>query len=70
MRAFTPTFGVLSGSLGLALLVALPVVPVSQVLEIASDSLTAYKYASNTIVQGVRPQVLQRGVTIDGAMRS
>jgi len=70
MRAFTPTFGVLPVSLALALLAGLPVTPVSQVLEIASDSLTTYRYASNTTIQGVRPQVLQRGVTIDGAMRS
>jgi hypothetical protein len=70
MRAFTPMFGVLPGSLGLALLVTLPVVPVSQILEIASDSLTTNKYTGNTLVQGVRPQVVQRGVTIDGAMRS
>src|SRR5262245_5796886 len=68
MRAFTPLFRLLGVSL--SLLVAHPVTPVSQILEIASDSLTSYRYTGNTLVQGVRPQVLQRGVTIDGAMRS
>ncbi|MFN0007039.1 MAG: RHS repeat-associated core domain-containing protein [Planctomycetota bacterium] len=74
MRAFIPSFGVLRVSLLLALLPALTTnrasAQTSQILEIASDSLTSYRYTGNTVVQGVRPQYNQRGVTIDGAMRS
>lgn len=74
MRAVSPTFGVLRVSLFLALISALSAnrasAQSSQILETASDSLTSYRYTGNTLVQGVRPQYNQRGVTIDGAMRS
>jgi hypothetical protein len=42
----------------------------AQVLESASDPMTTYKPTGNTTIQGVRPRVLQRGVTLDGVMRS
>ena len=41
-----------------------------QILEIHSDSLTAYKPTGNTLVQDVRPLHSQRGVTIDGSLRA
>ena len=72
MRAMSPTLVVLRGYLTLLLLLAFgpAAAAQSQILEIASDSLTSYRYTGNTPVQGVRPQYNQRGVTIDGAMRS
>jgi len=41
-----------------------------QVLQTSGDSLTTYKYAGNTRVQGVRPRAEQRGVGLDGAHRA
>src|SRR5215468_9118081 len=41
-----------------------------QILENYSTSLTTYKPSGNTTIQGVRPLVVQRGVTIDGVVRS
>jgi RHS repeat-associated protein len=41
-----------------------------QILETYNDSLTTYKPTGNTAVQGVRPLAVQRGVTLDGAMRA
>src|SRR5262245_58963139 len=71
MRLLAPS---IQSSLALALVLSLiehhDAVPVSQILEIASDSLLSYRYTGNTVVQGVRPQYNQRGVTVDGAMRS
>ena len=42
----------------------------AQILETYDASMTTYKPTGNTLVQGVRPQVVQRGVTLDGVMRS
>lgn len=70
MRAFPPTFGVLRVYLTLGLLLAFPTAANAQILATSSDSLTSYQYTGNTLVQGVRPQYLQRGATFDGAMRS
>ena len=42
----------------------------AQILESANDSMTTYRPSGNSTLQGVRPQVTQRGVTLDGAMRS
>ncbi|MCC6285056.1 MAG: hypothetical protein IT439_07095 [Phycisphaerales bacterium] len=41
-----------------------------QILQTSGDSLTTYKYAGNTRVQGVRPRAEQRGVGLDGAQRA
>jgi hypothetical protein len=41
-----------------------------QILQTSSDSLTTYKYAGNTRVQGVRPRAEQRGVGLDGVQRA
>src|SRR5262245_42110948 len=43
---------------------------VSQILETYSTSLTTYKPTGNSLLQGVRPLVTQRGLTIDGVLRS
>jgi RHS repeat-associated protein len=42
----------------------------AQILEIHSDSLTTYKPTGQTAVQLVRPLVSQRGVNIEGSLRS
>src|SRR5260221_462427 len=42
----------------------------AQILENYSTSLTTYKPTGNTTIQGVRPLVVQRGVTLDGVLRS
>jgi YD repeat-containing protein len=42
----------------------------AQILEIFGDPLTTYLPASNTNVQDVRPLVAQRGVNLDGTLRS
>jgi YD repeat-containing protein len=41
-----------------------------QILEIYNDSLTTYLPSGNSTQQGVRPLHLQRGVNIDGSLRS
>jgi YD repeat-containing protein len=71
MRPLAPSIrSFLVLALFLALIPCRAAAQTSQILEIASDSLTSYRYTGNTLVQGVRPQYNQRGVTIDGAMRS
>jgi hypothetical protein len=42
----------------------------AQILEIHADSLTTYKPTGQTAVQLVRPLVSQRGVNVDGSLRS
>lgn len=41
-----------------------------QILETFDDSLTTYLPPGTTAVNGVRPQVSQRGVNLDGSWRS
>ena len=41
-----------------------------QLLEVDSDCLTTYLPSGNSLLQGVRPLHLQRGVNIDGSLRS
>ena len=48
----------------------LPTSGSNQILEIYDDSLTTYLPSGNTNVQDVRPLVTQRGVNIDGSLRS
>jgi RHS repeat-associated protein len=55
--------------LGMMMLTAAPA-RADQILQTSGDSLTTYKYAGNTRVQGVRPRAEQRGVGLDGAHRA
>src|SRR5262245_9419836 len=48
----------------------LPGLAGGQVLQVNSDSLTAYKAGSASAVQDIRPIVLQRCAGIDGALRA
>jgi hypothetical protein len=41
-----------------------------QIVEVYNDALTTYLSSGNSLLQGVRPLHLQRGVNIDGSMRS
>src|SRR5262245_39894987 len=43
---------------------------VSKILETYSTSLTTYKPTGTSLLQGVRRLVTQRGLTIDGVLRS
>src|SRR5262245_33314919 len=40
------------------------------ILEVHSASLTTYLPSAATAVQDIRPQVLQRGVNLEGSLRS
>ncbi|MFN7021605.1 MAG: hypothetical protein ACK4WH_09795, partial [Phycisphaerales bacterium] len=55
--------------LGMMMLTAAPA-RADQILQTSGDSLTTYKYAGNTRVQGVRPRAEQRGVGLAGAHRA
>jgi hypothetical protein len=40
------------------------------ILEIRADALTSYKYSGTSAIQDVRPQILQRGVRLEGSVRA
>jgi RHS repeat-associated protein len=47
-----------------------PAAAQSQILETFNDSLTTYQCTNKTLVQDLRPLVEQRGVNLDGTLRS
>jgi hypothetical protein len=75
LRSGTPAF---SRLVSVATIAALALAPVlggprlanDSILEIHADALTSYKYSGTSAIQDVPPQVLQRGVRLEGSVRA
>jgi hypothetical protein len=57
-------------TLALAPVLSRPRLANDPILEIHGDALTSYKYSGTSAIQDVRPQVLQRGVRLEGSVRA